>query len=132
MRKEELIYVLVADKKLCYPKGRSRIAYIGMTESGVHRIANSAAYRAEEILSQPGVEEFWARVVHFPLLDGRSARHWKKRPALLLERALLMVFREKFGDIPLCNSTGNKMKASFNEFECFSRKRIETLLEDIS
>ena len=132
LKKEELVYVLVADKKLKYTKGRSRIAYIGMTESGVHRITNSAAYRAETILGQPGVEEFWARVVHFPQVDGRLSRHWKKRPTLLLERSLLIAFRERYGEVPLCNGTGSKMKARYGEFQYFSRARIETLLEDLS
>ena len=132
LKKDELVYVLVADKKLRYPSGRSRIAYIGMTESGVHRITKSAADRAEKILSQPGVEEFMARVVHFPLIDKRSARHWKKRPSLLLERALLISFREKYGDIPLCNSTGSKMKATNGEFQCFGQHRIGVVLEDLA
>lgn len=132
LKREELVYVLVTDKKLKYRNGRSRIAYIGMTESGFHRITRSAAVRAEKILSQPGVEAFWARVVHFPKIDGRIARHLKKRPTLLLERSLLIAFREKYGAVPLCNGTGSKMKASFKEFECFSRVRIDTLLEDMS
>ena len=61
--KQKLVYVLVADKRLRYPKGRSRIAYIGTTKKGVTRIAQSVAKRAEDILSLHGVRTFHARVV---------------------------------------------------------------------
>lgn len=131
MRKDEIVYVLVADKKMRYENRRSRVVYVGMTESGVHRVAKSVADRSEEILECAGIHSFAARIVHYPTIDGRVARSWKRRPALLLERALLIAFREKYGSLPLCNGTGSKMKPEFGEFEKFSRSRIETLLEDL-
>lgn len=131
-RKTELVYVLVANRKYKYPNGRSRIVYIGMTESGVHRVANSVAQRAEKILSVKGTSSFSAHIVHYQPPSRPSAKIWKKRPVLLLERALIISFQDTFGTPPLCNKTGQRMRASFGEFERFSRQRIETLLEDLS
>ena len=88
MRNDELVYVLVVDKKIRYSSRRFQVVYIGMTESGVHRVAKSAADRAERILDKSGIHSFSARIVHYPAIDGRVARAWKKRPALLLERAV--------------------------------------------
>jgi len=132
IKADELVYVMVADKKLPYPDGRSRIAYIGMTESGVNRITASAAYRSTTILAEPGVHSFSVHVVKFPPLDGRSARHWKKRPALMLERAMLISFKEKYGAVPLCNDKGSNMTPIFDEYESFARERISRLLDDLS
>ena len=45
----KLVYVLIADKKLAYSHGKkSAIAYIGTTQKGVARVAESAAAHAEE------------------------------------------------------------------------------------
>ena len=41
--KSKLVYVLVADEPLKYAYGRSRIAYIRTTKTGVGRIAQSVA-----------------------------------------------------------------------------------------
>lgn len=45
--KMKLVYLLIADKRLKYKNGKSRIVYIGTTKKGVARIAQSAASRAE-------------------------------------------------------------------------------------
>lgn len=46
IRGERLCYVIVADKRQRYKKGRSGIVYIGTTTKGVGRLASSAANRA--------------------------------------------------------------------------------------
>lgn len=122
--KNKLVYILVCDKKLQYPQGRSRIAYIGTTKKGLSRISQSVATRAESILSLKGVREFHARIV-----TCRARQHvktWHK-----LERALLLVFRDLFGSVPVCNSHGKKMK-HLDEFDYFSRDRLKTVIEDLS
>lgn len=131
-QKTELVYVLVANRKYKYANGRSRIVYIGMTESGVDRVANSVAYRAEKVLRIKGVSSFGAHIVHYRPPKKFSTKLWKKRPVLLLERALIIAFQETFGGPPLCNGTGHNMRPNFGEFERFSRHRIATLLEDLS
>ena len=131
-QKTELVYVLVANRKHKYPNGRSRIVYVGMTESGVHRIASSVANRAEQVLREKGISSFSAHVVHYMPPRTFSAKLWKKRPVLLLERALIISFQETYGCPPLCNGTGQNMRPTFGEFDRFSRNRIETLIEDLS
>jgi hypothetical protein len=121
---ERIVYVFVCDKKLQYPKGRSRIAYIGTTKNGVWRIASSAAQRAKTILRKRGIYTFWAQVVSCTPKPGLKS--WLK-----LERALLLEFRERFGKVPLCNGTGHKMTET-DEFECFARSRIQRVVEDLS
>lgn len=128
----ELVYVLVANRKYKYPDARSKIVYIGMTGAGVRRIANSVAHRAADVLELKGFSSFSAHVVHYKAPSKYSEALWKKRPTLLLERALLIAFQEKFGRPPFCNGTGQRMKPNFGEFERFSRPRLLTLIEDLS
>jgi hypothetical protein len=60
----KLVYILIADKKLSYSHGlKSAIAYIGTTKKGVVRVAASAAYWAEDILSEHGIKKVIARIV---------------------------------------------------------------------
>jgi hypothetical protein len=132
MREDAIVYVLSADKQIKYPKKRSRIVYIGMTEAGVHRVAQSAADRAEQILGMRGVRSFQARVVHYPASAIDMRQRWLKSPHNLLERALLIAFREEFGDIPRCNGSGQKMKPAFEEFLRFSRARLAVILGELS
>src|SRR5436305_1278922 len=59
----KLAYVICADKKIRYKGGRSYIAYIGTTERGIDRVAQSAATRADEVLSLRGIKNFNVHVV---------------------------------------------------------------------
>jgi hypothetical protein len=122
--KSKLVYVLVADKPLNYMYGRSRIAYIGTTKKGVDRIAQSVAARAEDILSLHGVRSFEARVV--TCKPRRKVETWKK-----LERAMLLKFREAFGEVPECNSKGKKMKES-DEFRYFGSAGVKKVIDKLS
>jgi len=122
--KKKLVYVMLADRKLHYLNGKSRIAYIGTTKKGVSRISSSVAQRANGILSIRGVFEFEVRVISCP--PRQRVRTWVK-----LERALLMTFREMFGEIPEANSHGKKMKAK-DEFSLFAKSRLRAILEDLS
>jgi hypothetical protein len=122
--KSKLVYVLVADKKLTYPGGKSRIAYIGTTSKGTARIAQSVAFRADDILGIRGVRSFHARVV-----TCRPRRHVKTWH--YLERALLIKFKEIYGEVPACNSQGTKMKRA-KEFEYFADHGLEQVIEELS
>jgi hypothetical protein len=114
----------VTDKRLKYPNGKSRVAYIGTTKRGIRRVASSAARHADEILSLRGVRSFDARVV--TCQPRQRVKTW-----LVLERALLVVFRELYGSQPRCNSHGKKFKAR-DEFEYFRHKRIREIIEEVS
>lgn len=121
---EKLVYVLVASKQLQYAAGRSRVAYIGTTKKGGSRIASSVATRASAILNLHGVTEFEARVV--TCRARQSVKMWMK-----LERALLLGFREIFGEIPRCNTHG-KGFVEEKEFEYFAKQRISAIIRSLS
>ena len=124
IRDDKLVYVLVTDKKLKYEKGKSRIAYIGTTKNGVTRVAQSVAARAENILAIHGVQEFGARII---TCKGRQkVKTWKK-----LERALLIQFRRMYGEVPLCNTRGKKMKET-DEFKYFSIVGVKSMIEELT
>ncbi len=123
VRHKKLCYVVTANKVVRYPKGRSRIVYIGTTERGIERLANSAAYRAPNILGSAGIVHFDVHVVTCG--TRQHVKTWRK-----LERALLLSFRSAHGAPPLSNVHGVKMRET-NEFHYFSRGRIRHVLEDL-
>jgi len=122
--RRKLVYVILAEKALRYPWGRSRIAYIGTTEKGMARIAQSVAARADQVLSIHGVREFEVRILTCGAR--RNVKTWVK-----LERALLLVFRQKYGALPKCNKVGKHARAR-DEFSYFRRERLEHLLEALA
>ena len=119
--KKRLVYVIVAQKPLRYPWGRSRIAYIGTTKKGLARIASSAARRAEDVLGLWGVKEFHVRIL--TCAPRPNVKTW-----IRLERALLLVFREKYGDVPMCNKIGKRIRPD-DAFDYFRRERLVKLIE---
>ena len=122
--KSKLVYVLVADKKLKYASGKSRIAYIGTTKKGTSRIAQSVAARAEDILGITGVRSFYARIV-----TCRPRKHVKTWH--YLERGLIIKFKEIFGEVPACNSHGKNMKRA-KEFDYFADGGLQLVIEELS
>ena len=122
--KSKLVYVLVADKRLKYVDGKSRIAYIGTTKKGSSRIAQSVAARADDILNIRGVRSFHARII--TCRPRRNVKTWH-----YLERALLIKFKELFGEVPKCNSHGKKMKRG-KEFVYFADRGIKEIIEKLS
>lgn len=120
----KLVYIIAAEKPLRYPQGRLRVAYVGTTIKGIARIAHSAAYCADAILGRHGIRKFDIHVVNAG--KRRGAKTWLK-----LERALLIVFREKYGTPPVCNIQGKGITPG-KEFEYFTRGRLAKLLEAIA
>ena len=121
---DKLVYVIQANKRFRYKKGKSRIAYIGSTKNGANRIAPSAANRADLLLNEHGVHELEIRVV--TCNPRQKVKTWRK-----LERALLLGFKEKYGEIPMCNSQGKNMIKD-DEFEYFRQQRIKVLLKQLA
>jgi hypothetical protein len=123
---QKLVYVICANRKIQYPNGRSPVVYIGTTRLGVSRVAASAAYRSEDILWRHGVNSFQVRIV---TCDARKGvRTWNK-----LERALLLLFKDMYGCVPLCNTNG-KNYVETNEFDdnFFRRKRVRDILDNLA
>jgi hypothetical protein len=103
-----------------YRYGRSRIAYIGTTKRGARRIAASAASKADEMLDLHGVKELQFYVVS--CRSRQRVKTWHK-----LERALLLTFREIYGEIPWCNAQGAKLKWK-DELQYFTHKRLRGVI----
>jgi hypothetical protein len=117
--KKKLVYLIAVKKPLRYPRGRSRIAYIGTTKKGVARIAQSVAARAGTVLTLFGVREFIVRIVTCP--PRPNVKTWDK-----LETALLITFRAMYGSLPKCNT---KPKRAGDVLDYFKRERLEGILE---
>ena len=120
----KLVYFIIADKKIDYDEGRSRIAYIGTTKNGGSRVASSAAYRAEEVLRRRGIYQIHTRII--TCRPRQRVKTWRK-----LESACLLAFRERFGEVPLCNVHGKGIVEK-DEFTLFSLARINRVIDDLS
>jgi len=112
---DRLVYILAANKPIKYPRGRSRIVYIGTTKRGVRRVASSVAQRAEGLLGRPGVRNVDAHLLTYT----RRAGPWKVW--LKLERAMLFMFQYEYGNIPILNKVGRHFWPA-KEFAYFSRR----------
>ena len=122
--RNKVVYVILADKKLSYRTGRSKVVYIGTTRRGIGRIAGSAAARAKHILGIRGVREFSVRIISCS--SRQNVKTWTK-----LERAMLLVFKDLYGEVPHCNKQGNRMKER-DEFDYFRKRRVKRILEDLA
>jgi hypothetical protein len=120
----KLAYVICADKKIKYNEGRSRIVYIGTTKNGIDRVAQSSANQSDVILNHPGINTFSVKIV--TCTPRQKVKTWR-----LLERALLLQFKEMFGEAPACNTHGKNIKWN-EELSLFARARLRTIIEDLS
>ncbi len=118
---KRLVYLAVANKAHKYVYGRSHVVYIGSTKKGASRVAASAAAKARELLTERGV-----RQLQFFTVSCRRRPHVKTW--LKLERGLLLTFREIFGQIPIGNTQGKKIKPT-DELDFFNRKRLTAVLD---
>ena len=122
--KLKLAYIICADRKIRYEKMRSRIVYIGTTKNGISRVAQSAASRSDKVLGLRGVGRFTVHIV--TCTPRRNVKSWHK-----LERALLLTFKEMFGQVPTCNTHGKNTRWKGEE-ELFRKKRLRQVIEDLS
>jgi hypothetical protein len=121
---QRLVYLLVANRQIRYSRGRSKVVYVGTTKKGLSRVASSVASRADDILWNHGIREFHARIV--TCRPRQKVKTWLK-----LERAFLVRFKELFGEVPMCNTKGSKMKPR-DVFEYFTMSAIDRILRDIA
>ena len=124
LKARKLVYVLLTDRKNKYAVGRSRVAHIGTTGNGVSRVLASLAYRARTILKWRGVRRCSVRLVTCGSRNGACTWH-------ILERALLLAFRDMYGAVPRCNSQGRKMRPR-KEHDYFRPARLRRVLEDLA
>jgi len=126
---DRLVYLLVANRPFKWGNSYTRIAYIGTTEKGLSRIAYSAAKRIQQAvetrivpgLAQPDAYVVWARPKPGPQTR-HGTKYWH-----ILERALLIAFCKEYGEPPVLNSTGQRMRER-NEFDVFRRKTIDRII----
>jgi hypothetical protein len=121
LTKDRIVYLLVGKKPFRYRSGRSRIAYIGTSKRGARRIANSAAYRAEEVFSKRGSKQMEVFIASCSSRPG--LRSWE-----YLERALLANFLAWYQSLPLCNKQGEKFKFDEKLQGMFSFKTLYRIL----
>ncbi len=122
-RAEKLVYAIRANRALSYTYGTSRIAYIGTTQQGAWRIASSAAWKGEDLLYRRGITQLELYVVTCRKLHG--VQTWRK-----LERALLIRFREKFGQPPQANTTG-KWTHWRDEKRYFTQATLDNVIDEL-
>ena len=128
IKKEKYVYIAIANKFIKYPRGRSRIVYIGQTQKGKMRLATSAAERAF-LLTQHGITSLTYYIV---IPKGHQhTKSWK-----LLETALLAEFLHVWGDKPLACTQGKDyslVKPSVKQARAhFTREMTEKLILDYS
>lgn len=124
VKADRLVYLAVANKKLKYKHGSSRIAYIGTTGAGASRIASSAAKRATQLLALHGVMELEFFVV--TCVARQRVKTWQK-----LEVGLILTFKAIYGEPPRCNKKGKNQKWK-DEADYFTEGRLRSVIEKYS
>ena len=122
-KESKLVYVGRANRPYRYASGRSRIVYIGTTKKGARRVASSAARKGVDLLFEHGIKEVEFSVVTCSKL--RAVATWRK-----LERALLIKFREKYGEVPRGNVQGKRMTGRPSLTGAWRRASSEGRAED--
>lgn len=120
---ERLVYVLRQNRPRRYETGSSRIIYIGTTGKGIDRVLGSLAFRTREVAGEWGVTDIDVKLV--ASTPRQRVKSWHK-----LERAFLLKFVDLYGETPLCNSTGHKMRRT-DEFRYFAENTIEARLRQL-
>lgn len=120
VRSEKLVYVAVANKRLPYPLTKSAIAYIGTTKRGIDRISGSAANKARKLLEDHGFKTLSFYIV--TCRPNQNVETWK-----YLEKALIIRFREAYGDIPMANDKFRKARRG-KEFDYFTTRSLDKVL----
>ena len=125
IKAKKLVYLVVMNKAIKYPHGRSKIAYIGTTASGIDRIASSGAARAKNLLLEHGQKGLKLFVVTCSTRQGLKSGERK------LEAALILNFKREFGQVLKGNTQGkNVSKTAASQW--FSEARLRKVIENYS
>ncbi len=124
LSKDKLVYIARANKPIRYPFGKSKIAYIGQTSTGISRIAQSAAKKATEILKQQGFKH-----LDFYTIYPKAKKRIKTCKAL--ERDLILTFRSAYGKVPIGNSQGSRLPPN-RLSPYYRRERLEEIIRRYS
>jgi predicted GIY-YIG superfamily endonuclease len=124
IKADKLVYVAKANKKIRYKYGRSRILYFGTTKAGARRIAQSAASRAEQFLTDYGIKSLEFHIVTANAVPGLKS--WR-----LVERALILRFHELFGEPPKGNVVGKRMRWN-DELKYLTHGKLDNVIHELS
>jgi hypothetical protein len=116
-----MVFILVGNRPVAYPLGRSRIQFIGTTRDGITSVASAIAGQADAILRQRGVASFAAHLV--TCTSGGTKKAW-----LTLRRDLLLTFHGRFGAFPVCN----RPLGATTKVIHFSRTTLSGILKRLS
>jgi hypothetical protein len=122
IKAKHLVYLLVADKAEHYLWKSSPILYIGTTEKGVARMAESAAHRAKDILGRYGTRKFLVRAITCQRRAGMQT--WK-----VLEWDLLKRFKLQHGEVPRLNESGKNLNPN-QLSRYFSERTLDKILKE--
>lgn len=122
---EQFVYVIQAKRKFHYPNGSSRVVYIGTTSQGLARLAQSAAAKAAPLLATHGVTSFDVRVI--TCRPRQNVQTWR-----VLERDLLLAFKDLYYEQPRFNVQGKRMRASASDFHLFKKSRLQAVLKQLA
>lgn len=117
-------YLILANRRLQYGKGGSKIIYIGGTIDGIRRVAESTASRTE-IFEQYDVREIKTYTIS---CEPRQRKEDMWGDVQNLERAILKVFEDLYGETPKLNRQGAGPRAQ-DALNCFSETRIRQILQ---
>jgi len=87
-------------------------------------MAASAAAKAQEMLNLRGVKQldFYAVTCK----SKQNVKSWR-----VLERGLLLTFKQKYGEVPVCNTQGKSMVWR-DELKYFAHARLEGVVKQYS
>lgn len=123
-KSEKLVYIACGNRKFKYQYGKSKIVYIGTTKTGANRIAQSAANKAKSLFDLHGLKELEFYIVTCGIMQ--NVKTWKK-----FERALILTFRQVYGEPPKSNTQGKRIKWT-DEKKYFTISKLESVLEKYS
>ena len=124
LESECVSYIILANRRMQYRNGGSKIIYIGETMDGIRRVAESTASRTK-IFKEHGVKEIKTYIIS---CEPRQREREMWEDVQNLERAMLKVFEELYGEIPKLNRNGAGPRAQ-DALNCFSETRIHQILQ---
>jgi len=119
-----LVYIVCANRSLKYRDGDSRILYIGTTAKGIDRMSKSASALTQKFFAHHGVTKVYVHPIY-------TKPRQKKRMWVVLERALLLRFREMYGEPPKHNTQGKKLRWR-DEADYFTLSRLTGIIDRYS
>lgn len=123
VKENKLVYIACANKPLKYKYGKSKIAYIGTTKKGSHRIAVSAAKKAELLLTEYGVK-------HLDFFVVVSSKRSNVSTWRALESSLILTFRDINGVVPKANIMGSKMNRD-KKSRLYRNTNLEKIIKEL-